>query len=100
MATAGIFDFQEDVNGPNIRWDYWYASWYAYSSWYGHEREPGSWPMIKMGPDDNWQEKWKKSGGQEVSFKAFRCFGLPLISMSKPEDVEESLITPLLALIK
>ena len=100
MATAGVLDFGEGSDATKTHWDYWYASWYAYSSWYGRERGPGEWPTIEMGPGDNWQEKWKNSGGQEVSFKAFKCFGVPLVSIAQPEDVETKLILPLEALLE
>jgi len=99
MVTAGLLDFGQGRKASETEWDYWYSEWYGYSSWYGAKRERNDWPIIQMGPTDDWKTKWKGAGANEVTFQSFKCFGMPLITVTNDEDVQSKIVTPLLALV-
>jgi len=87
LITAGCFDFGRSFKVVDD-WDYYYAKLYGYlknrkDQGEIHESAPG------------WQEKWGKKYWRAESYK---CFGLPLTSITNPQDIETKIVEPLLKL--
>jgi hypothetical protein len=90
LITAGFFDFGRDnkVGDRSDNWDYYYARLYCYlknrkDQGEIHESAPG------------WQEELDKKYWQAESYK---CFGLPLTSITNAQDIESRIVEPLLKL--
>jgi len=89
LITAGCFDYGKGKHVSN-NWKNWY--WHA--RWYGYMENRIDDGRI-YAPKENWQEDW----GAEYPFQSYKCFGIPLISITNASDIESKIIKPLIELI-
>jgi len=87
-VTAGFFDFGEAE--ANLQGDYWYSQYFGYML---HD------PKLKPDgqPFSFGNEKLEKDVGR---FRSGTVFGVPLVSLTNPSDVESKITSKLLNLIK
>lgn len=95
VVTAGYFDYGAGKEvGKN--WEYFYAKWYGYNMKHGNEET-----IFKS--EKNWKEEWlkkfPKDDVESYPFESWKCFGLPLISITNARDVESKIVNPLLKIL-
>lgn len=98
LVTGGVFDYGAG-NSVERDWEYWFATWYAYVKYLGFDREISGDGIIERGINDDWKIKWQEVDGTPVPFVSFKCFGVPLLSVSNPADVESKIIKPMLTIL-
>jgi hypothetical protein len=86
LITAGYFD--NGINNKVDTWEYNYAKLYGYME---NRIDDGRVYESK----ENWQEDWD----DECTFQSYKCFGIPLISMTNASEIEFKIIKPLVELI-
>ncbi len=87
LITAGYFDYGES-NEVGNNWDYWYAKCFGY---YGENPDANG---IVYGTKTDWEDDWN----DKFHFQSFKCFGLPLISITNATDVETKIVQRLISL--
>lgn len=86
LITAGYFDCGE---GEKVEhWEYYYAKCYGDTE---NRIDDGRIYQSK----ENWKEEW----GETYNFQSYKCFGIPLISITNASDIESKIIKPLVELI-
>jgi len=87
LITAGFFDYGKGKEvGDNF--DYWYSSWLGYIANY-----------IEDGKIYESKSSWKEDEKEDYPFESWKCFGLPLISINKAQDVSSKITKPLVNLL-
>lgn len=87
LITAGHFNFGEGKEvGDNLK--YWYAKCFGY---YGNNQNDEG---IINGTVADWNEDWK----DKFNFKSYKCFGLPLTSITNISEIESKIIHQLISL--
>jgi hypothetical protein len=93
LITAGYFDYGKDKEVKD-NWQYWYSNWLGYIG-----------RNIKFGKTyestPNWKEEkpWNEDKPEVYPFEAWKCFGLPLVSISNAQDVNSKIVTPLIEML-
>lgn len=85
LVSAGCFDYGQGKKAD--KYEYFYAKLYGYMN----DREDQGKIHI------SW-DGWKKDYGDWWHSESFKCFGLPLVSVSDSRDLEAKIIAPLLKL--
>jgi hypothetical protein len=89
LITAGCFDFGRD-NKVSDAGDYWI---YHYAKLYGYLKNRKDQGEIHESPP-GWKEEWGKGWRSE----SYKCFGLPLTSITNAQDINDKIVEPLLKL--
>lgn len=87
IITAGHFNFGEG-NDVGANWEYWYAKCFGY---YGNKQSDKG--IINRTVAD-WEEDWDG----KFYFQTYKCFGLPLTSITNMSEIESKIIYQLTTL--
>jgi hypothetical protein len=96
LITAGYFEYnKKNINGDDYYW--------SFAQWFGlmekHQKNG------KIESYKNWKEDLKKTGiyGSNIKIiepiEKWKCFGLPLTSITNSQDIEIKIVTRLLGII-
>jgi len=86
LITVGCFDFGRG-NKVGEKWEYYYAKLYGYL---GNRKDQGE---VRESP-----QGWKEEFGKGWLPEYYKCFGLPLTSITNAQDIESKIVEPLLKL--
>lgn len=91
LITAGYFDYGE---GNKVKeYESWYTKWYGYCMKKG--REDG----IIYEAKNNWKKEWEENFSEKFHFEYYKCFGIPLISITNASELESKIVNQLLDII-
>jgi hypothetical protein len=93
LITAGYFDYGE---GNKVEeYQQWFTKWYGF--WMEKRRED----EIIYEDKKNWKKEWEERFPKDdVDFEHYRCFGIPLTSITNTSELESKIVNHLLGLIQ